>query len=275
MKKFFSTFKEETISVILLLTGFFILNRLLGTFFPNSAFFDFFSELETMLYGVVRFVLILAVSWIGVRIIFPNVFKFLRDDFYKNFPALDKNMKYILGTVIFLVFILAGSISARAQDNDNVRLQLLQNLTGQLNVKEVSPNSSPMIDKYLHSVGFDYPAAWCAAFVSWNLSNIGVDNPNSAWSPDFAKDKDVIWYSKNGYKHKGDKALCGDVVTFYYSALKRVGHVGFFIKQDKSGYFITIEGNTNNNGSRTGDGVYLKKRAPRKIHAISRYIKEV
>ncbi|GAF05602.1 C40 family peptidase [Saccharicrinis fermentans] len=271
MKKFFKTFKEEMISLIVLVISFGCLNWVLGNYFPNSAFFDVMSELETIAYSIVRYVVVLATAWFGVRVIFPNVFRFLRDDFYGNFPTLEKNIKYILATVIFLVFVLAGSITASAQPD--VRQKLLNNLNEQLHVREVTQNSSPDIDKYLHHVGFDYPVAWCAAFVSWNLYNVGISNPNSAWSPSFARDKDVIWYSKSGYKNKKTIALAGDVVTFYYSSLKRVGHVGFYIKTDKSGYFITIEGNTNNNGSRTGDGVYKKKRSPKKVYAISRYIK--
>ncbi|MBI9063314.1 MAG: CHAP domain-containing protein [Marinilabiliaceae bacterium] len=273
MNKFLRTFKEEVVTIALLVAGFFCLNWVLGRYFPTSALFDFVSEIETMAYSIVRFIVVLAMAWVGVRVIFPNVFKFLRDDFYSRFPELDRNMKYILGTVIFLVFVLAGSITAKAQDS--VRHELLQNLTEQLDVREITPNRSPMIDTYLKHVGFNQPAPWCAAFVSWNLSNVGVTNPKSAWSPSFASDKDVIWYSKSGYKRKGTKAQTGDVVTFYYTRLKRVGHVGFYIKTDKSGYFITIEGNTNKSGSRSGDGVYMKKRPPAKVHAISRYIKEV
>ncbi|TLX73691.1 CHAP domain-containing protein [Labilibacter sediminis] len=271
MLKFIKTFKEEMISISLLIIGFFCLNWVLGKYFPSSALFDVVSQLETVAYGIVRFIVVLAMAWVGVRVIFPNVFKFLRDDFYDKFPLLEKNLKYILATTIFLVFVLAGSITAKAQDS--IRHELLQNLTEQLDVREITTNSSPEIDKYLQSVGFDYPVPWCAAFVSWNLSNVNIDNPNSAWSPNFARDKDVIWYSKTAYKQRVQKLLCGDVVTFYYSRLKRVGHVGFYIKTDKSGYFITIEGNTNSSGSRTGDGVYIKKRDPRKTHAVSRYIK--
>lgn len=273
MKDFFKTFKEEMITISILLVGFFCLNWVLGALFPNSAFFDAFSELENIFYSVVRFIVVLAVAWFGLRIILPVVFKFIKNDFYHNFNTLDKNLKYILATAIFLVFILAGSITAKAQDS--VRYELLKNLTEQLDVREITSNSSPDIDKYLQHVGFDYPVAWCAAFVSWNLNNVGVSNPNSAWSPSFANANDVIWYGKTGYKQRGVTAKCGDVVTFYYSRLKRVGHVGFYVKTDKSGYFITIEGNTNSSGSRTGDGVYKKKRHPNKTFAISRYIKSV
>jgi hypothetical protein len=273
MKQFFKTFKQEMISIPALFAAFFGLNWLLGALFPNSAFFDVFSEFENIFYGVVRFVVVLAVSWFGLRIILPVVFKFLKEEYYNNFNTLDKNLKYILTTAIFLGFILAGSITAKAQSS--VRNELLNNLNEQLDVREITSNSSPMIDKYLQHVGFNYPVAWCAAFVSYNLHQVGVANPNSAWSPSFANAKDVIWYGKTGYKNHDINAQCGDVVTFYYSRLKRVGHVGFYIKTDKSGYFITIEGNTNTYGSRTGDGVYKKKRDPRKVYAISRYIKSV
>ena len=271
MKKFFKTFKEELITIPILLTVFFGLNYLLGWLFPQGAFFDFFSEIENIVYAIVRFIVSVAVAWFGVRIIFPAVFRFLKDEFYTNFSSLEKHLKYIIATVIFLVFVLASSISAKAQNQ--IRHELLQNLTEQLNVRELTSNSSPMIDTYLESVGFNKPVPWCAAFVSWNLSNVGIANPNSAWSPLFARSKDVIWYNKTGYKQAKIKAKTGDVVTFYYSRFKRVGHVGFFIKKDKSGYFITIEGNTNGVGSREGDGVYMKKRQQSKVHAISRYIK--
>ena len=275
MKKWFKnfTFKEEVIAVLIGAFGLYLINVLFTWLFPQSALFDLPSELENIVYSLLRFMVNVALGWVGVRVIFPAVYRFIKQEFYIKFPELDMRLKYILATVLFCVFTIVAAISSKAQEG--VRHTLLQNLTEQLNVREVTANSSPEIDAYLSHVGFDNPAAWCAAFVGYNLSAVGVDNPQSAWSPNYARAKDVIWYSKSGYMQKGIKALTGDVVTFYYSRLGRVGHVGFYIKTDKSGYFITIEGNTNANGSRTGDGVYMKKRHPRKTHAISRYIKEV
>ncbi len=266
--KFLKTFKEELISVPLLIVVFFAINWGLNSLFPGNAFFDFYSELENIIYSVLRFIIALSVSWVGVRVIFPKVYFFLKNEFYVNFSEQETTLKYILAVSIFLMFVLASSMSAKGQEI--VRLEVLQNITGQLDVKEVRNNSSPEIDKYLASVGINEPAPWCAAFVSYNLNEVGVRNPNSAWSPDFARRTDIIWYSKS--KSKPDVKCC-DVVTFYYSQLGRVGHVGFLIKQDKAGYFITIEGNTNAAGSRNGDGVYMKKRRVEKTYAISRYIK--
>jgi translation initiation factor IF-1 len=56
------------------------------------------------------------------------------------------------------------------------------------------------------------------------------------------------------------KLLPGDVVTYYYPNIGRVGHVGFLEKIDKDGYFITIEGNTTGGGfNRDGVGVFQKQ----------------
>ena len=64
----------------------------------------------------------------------------------------------------------------------------------------------------------------------------------------------------------------GDVCTFYYTNLGRVGHVEIIYKADDK-YVYTISGNTNGVGSREGDGCYRKKRELSKVYAITRYIK--
>ena len=46
---------------------------------------------------------------------------------------------------------------------------------------------------------------------------------------------------------------------------------GFIDKKDGN-YYITVEGNTNEAGSREGDGVYRKRRHIKTIYAISRWI---
>jgi hypothetical protein len=175
---------------------------------------------------------------------------------------------------VFACTCFAGDVASkpevRSPESEVIRAELILNLHGQLNVREVTgKNDGPEVEKYLAHVGFKKGAPWCAAFVAWNLNNVGVDNPRTAWSPSYANQKDIIW------KHKCDKKnqvpLPGDVFSLYYPNLKRVGHVGFFIKQEGNSA-ITIEGNTNGAGSREGDGVYRKRRPLDKVYAISRYI---
>ena len=175
-------------------------------------------------------------------------------------------MKYKI-VLTFIFMLIFGGLGS---ENIELRNKLIDSINTQLNVRETAPNRGPMVDKYLIEVEADFGDPWCGAFVGANLTWQNIPNPHSAWSPDYAKPLDVIWKVK---RKNNIKLLPGDVVTYYYPSLGRVGHVGFLEKIDKDGYFITIEGNTNGAGSREGDGVYKKKRESNKIYAVSRYIK--
>jgi hypothetical protein len=270
MGNFFKTFKEELLAIPLLLIGFYALNWALGSLFPNSAFFDFASQMETLFYRLVSVVICFVFAWAALRITFPQVYRYLREEFYHNFDHYAPQTKRKYALRIFLVFVLCVALVSRSVgESGEVRGRLIQSIEGQLNVREVTPNKGPMVDRYLQSVGVNIPAPWCAAFVSYNLQRFDIPNPRSAWSPDYARPRDAIYLSKKFSWNP----LPGDVVTYYYPNLKRVGHVGFYCRKDLSGYLITIEGNTNGGGSREGDGVYKKKRELSKVYAITRYIK--
>lgn len=268
---FLKTFKEELVSIPLLLVGFFALNWILGVLFPGSAFFDFASQMETIAFRVLSFIICLSVAWVGLRIAFPQLYRYLKDEFYHKFYLLPEDVKRKYAIRFFLVFVICVALVSRSVggETNEIRSKLIQSIEGQLNVRETTPNRGPMVDKYLHSVGINVPAPWCAAFVSYNLQQLKIPNPGTAWSPDYAREKDAIFLRKKF----AWSPLPGDVVTYYYPNLRRVGHVGFFCRKDLSGYIITIEGNTNGAGSREGDGVYKKKREIGKVHAITRYIK--
>jgi len=232
--------------------------------FPEGGFFEFYSIIETLYLGLLKTALGIGIGMLLLRVTFPQVFRELVY-YYHNFGELTRAEKRLITLLFVLLFLLLPALSSRAQVRDN----LIQSIESQLNVREKTYNSGEMVDKYLLSVGATPGQSWCGAFVGYNMTKQGIKNPNSAWSPSYAGQKDIIW-SKN---RKFSNPLPGDVVTFYYPNLKRVGHVGFYVKKDFEGYFITIEGNTNGEGSREGDGVYRKKRDPQKIHAITRYIK--
>ena len=52
----------------------------------------------------------------------------------------------------------------------------------------------------------------------------------------------------------------GDVFLLYYPALKRYAHTGFVLEVRDNGACVTIEGNTNDGGSRDGWGVFTRTR---------------
>jgi hypothetical protein len=76
--------------------------------------------------------------------------------------------------------------------------------------------------------------------------------PRSAWSPDFVK-------SPKWDRGRGEKPGRADAFGIYFQSLKRVAHTGI-IEKVEGKWAITIEGNTNDDGSRDGDGVYRKRR---------------
>jgi hypothetical protein len=136
--------------------------------------------------------------------------------------------------------------------------------SGEIGVTETSPNWSPRIAQYLASVGVYAPAYWCAAFVHWCFEKCGVRTDITAWSPSCATTN--VIYSR-GYG--GDTPQSGDVGTLYYANLGRVGHA--FIIERWGGNVVTIEGNSNDNGSRNGVKVCRRIRPKRSIYKVSRY----
>ena len=182
------------------------------------------------------------------------------------------NIKFFI--VFILIFIFAKLSFAQPFDaaNKEIRENLVVVLNSQLFVRETNGyNRGYEVDMYNKSVKASMGSSWCGAFVGYNLTDCRISNPNSAWSPDYAKPQDIIWTYTNPHSKK---PLSGDVVTYYYSNLGRVGHTGFYISTDQDGYFITIEGNTGSGMlNRDGDGVYKRKRSQYQVHAITRYIK--
>ena len=119
------------------------------------------------------------------------------------------------------------------------------------------PNTGKEVSGYLRYVGIRFPAPWCAAFVSYVFGKAGYTAPKAAWSPD-------LFPAKRSVK----KAKPGLVLGIYYPALKRIAHCGI-VTEVKDDLVFSVEGNTNVNGSREGDGVYQRVRHRRSIHSYA------
>ena len=265
-------YKEEFLGIIVSLAIFLYINVHYSKTDPEAGFFNLPSQGETLMYGIMRFFLVLLLVWTGLRITFPKAYRFFRNEIYNGFDSLplSDKLNWVLKLLMILAFIATISI-ARAETP--VLTKTRENLTklvySQVGIHEITENDSPEIRIYLAHVGVYKPAPWCVSWVSYDLSMVGVKNPMSAWSPNYALKEDIIWTPKN----KRISPLAGDVITIYFNNLKRVGHGLFYLETDKSGYFITGEGNANQKLSRTGGEVCILKRDPNKIHAISRFIK--
>ncbi len=141
----------------------------------------------------------------------------------------------------------------------------------QVGVREVGGNNrGPEVKAYLKSVGLGENYPWCAAFVSWCFLQVEIEAPISAWVPSFALSDKMIY--KQGKVLKRIPKF-GDVLLIWFKNLKRPAHIGF-IDQWSEKWIITVEGNTNKNGSREGDGVYRKRRLKKQIWAVTNFIND-
>jgi len=121
------------------------------------------------------------------------------------------------------------------------------------------------VKKYLASVGINFPASWCMAFVYWCIDQAcklqGLPN-------NYPKTGGVLKFLQLIDKTKIVKVPApGDIFIMDYG--KGLGHTGIVINTDKT-FIYTIEGNTNDSGSREGIEVCYKQRPINKIKAFIR-----
>ena len=127
--------------------------------------------------------------------------------------------------------------------------QLLHIASSQIGIREATgKNDGPQVEKYLSYTGNKKGEPWCASFVSWVFGQAGFEQPRTAWSPSL--------FPKAKLVPLGTPAT---VFGIYFPDKRRIAHAGIVEKQ-KHNWLYTIEGNTNIEGSREGDGVYRKMR---------------
>lgn len=162
--------------------------------------------------------------------------------------------------------MLGGNLLSRAPNKpaqQTIRTRLVRIAQNEIGVRErTGNNDGPRVEDYLRSVGLKKGQPWCAAFVSWVYAKAGYSKPRSGWSPDLFPSARLA-----------RSALPGNILGVYFKNLKRIAHVGLIIKQDGD-LLYSVEGNTNVEGSREGDGVYRKIRHIKTIYRMADWVKE-
>jgi hypothetical protein len=127
-------------------------------------------------------------------------------------------------------------------------------------------NSGEKVNAYLKSVGLGPGYSWCMAMVYWCFNEaakqLAVKNP-------LVKTGGVLrqWNeSKLNYGHV--QPMPGDVFIMDYG--KGLGHTGF-VEKVEGIWIYTIEGNTNDEGSREGYEVCRRRRSVDKIKGYLRF----
>ena len=171
---------------------------------------------------------------------------------------------------VLLITGICGSASGQCLP---VREELAKTYLAEVGTREEGGNNrGSRVAEYLRSTGLSEGYAWCAAFVKWVYTQHSIDTRGAnAWSPSWFPDGRLI-YRRD--RRANGQPQPGDVFGLYYANLKRIGHVGI-VHQWGDDWVITVEGNTNEGGSREGDGVFKKKRLKRQIYAVSDYISPV
>lgn len=107
---FVQTYKEEMIAIPVLLLVYYFLNNIFILLFPNSAFFDYASEIETIFSRSIRVLVTLFIAHLTLRMSFPSVYKYLHENIYFKFNDLDKKAKDNYAVIFILVFIIATAL---------------------------------------------------------------------------------------------------------------------------------------------------------------------
>ena len=130
-------------------------------------------------------------------------------------------------------------------------------------------NDGERVAEYLRYTDLGEGYAWCASFVSWVYGQAGFAEPRTAWSPALFPAKRVIW--RRGDITRSSIPKKGDVFGIYFNSVKRIAHAGF-VDEWGDKYVVTVEGNTNEAGSREGDGVYRKLRPVSSIYRVAKWL---
>lgn len=146
--------------------------------------------------------------------------------------------------------------------------QVVKIALAELGVKEEGKaNWGPKVKEYLAAADVTVPAAWCAGYVNWVFEKAaevtGTTSPLEK-VPLQAYVQSYVNHGKaNGWVVKDTEARAGDLICVWSSSLQRYAHIGIVTGWSVDGRRIaTVEGNTNDEGSREGYEVAKRTRAP-------------
>ncbi len=122
------------------------------------------------------------------------------------------------------------------------------------------------VKSYLKSVGITFPAAWCMAFVYWCFNEAAKQQ--YIVTP-LHKTGGVLAQLKFRKANIVTVPQAGDIFIIDYGG--GLGHTGIIERVNPNNTLDTIEGNTNDTGSREGYEVCRKVRPIGKIKAYLRF----
>jgi hypothetical protein len=127
----------------------------------------------------------------------------------------------------------------------------------------VGSNRGPMVDQYLRATDTAPGKFWCMAFIYWCFqqaaAQLGVANtfPRTAGCLDAWNRSANFRVQQSAARANPALVVPGSIFIFDHGG--GLGHAGFVVEQ-RSGALRTVEGNSNDNGSSNGVGVFALNR---------------
>lgn len=160
-----------------------------------------------------------------------------------------------------------------------LREEICRIAKGEIGVEEIDgTNCGKRVNEYKAATNLPPNESWpwCAAFVCWVVreaikaakvqEKATFKRPTTAGAWDFERWSLAQDNSTQTKKPAGMDIEAGDIVIFTFS------HIGIALTApDKGGYIVTVEGNTDDAGSREGGGVFKKLRHVGKIRSRIRF----
>jgi hypothetical protein len=121
-----------------------------------------------------------------------------------------------------------------------------------------------MVDQYIRAAGEEPPILWCMAFVYWSFreasSELGIPHPMQGVPPgqrDYCTGV-AAWARRNNLVV--DTPQRGDIFLVPGGSNGRTHQHTGLVTDVNGGAVSTVEGNTNNDGSSNGIGVFARTR---------------
>lgn len=121
------------------------------------------------------------------------------------------------------------------------------------------------VQDYLRSVNIGFPASWCMAFIYWCFEQAAPGkNP-------LVRTGGVLnaWNTADKVHRVTGEPQPGDIFIMSFGG--GLGHTGIVEKVDAN-FVYTIDGNTNDSGSREGIEICRKQRPRKKMLGYLRYL---
>lgn len=153
----------------------------------------------------------------------------------------------------------------------NLSDRVLNVAVSQIGFAEIPKGSNwgKHVEKYLRSVGIASPSAWCMAFVYWCVDTAAKESKQI--NPLFKTGHVLTQWAKVPKQMKVARPQRGDIFIMDFGGGK--GHTGF-VASVQGTRIMTIEGNSNDEGSREGYEV-CRKPGGREISSIKGFIRLV